>query len=274
MSKRPEWWLTVLAKIWPITWLSARWTQLPLLGPIVKVLALPTFSKKNLNITYIPINRSISGAGSTFLPSRVVEELINRSSYWAVIKRCTCRDAMQCKKHPIDYGCIFLGEGAEEIDPRIARHVTAAEAISHFRRGLEDGLIPLIGRVKIDNYIWGVRDRGKLLTICLCCRCCCTILNSGKYLPREAADSLVRLKGFRINIDAERCTRCESCVHECFMGALTIEKEELHWGENRCKGCGRCVSVCPEGALNAEVEDLDAAIDEVMGRITRIIDIR
>jgi ferredoxin len=58
------------------------------------------------------------------------------------------------------------------------------------------------------------------------------------------------------------------------MGALTIEKEELHWGENRCKGCGRCVSVCPEGALNAEVEDLDAAIDEVMGRITRIIDIR
>jgi Pyruvate/2-oxoacid:ferredoxin oxidoreductase delta subunit len=274
MSKRPEWWLTVLAKIWPITWLSARWTQLPLLGPIVKVLALPTFSKKNLNITYIPINRSISGAESTFLPSRVVEELINRSSHWAIIKRCTCRDAVKCREHPIDCGCIFLGEGAGEIDPRIARHVTAEEAISHLRRALDDGLIPLIGRVKIDNYIWGVRDRGKLLTICLCCRCCCTILNSGKYLPHEAADSLVRLKGLRIGIDPDRCNRCEGCVQECFMGAMALEDEVLHWDENRCKGCGRCVSVCPERALHAEVEDLDAAIDEVMGRITRIIDIR
>jgi Fe-S-cluster-containing hydrogenase component 2 len=57
------------------------------------------------------------------------------------------------------------------------------------------------------------------------------------------------------------------------MSALTIEKGELHWNENLCKGCGRCVSICPEGALNAEVEDLNAAIDEVMGRITQIIDI-
>ena len=273
MSKRPGWWLTVIAKIWPITWLSARWTQLPLIGPIVKVLALPTFSKKNLNISYIPVNRDIRGAGSSFLPSMVVEELISRSSHWAIIKRCTCRDAVQCREHPIDYGCIFLGEGAGEIDSRIAEHVTAEEAISHLRRALDDGLIPLIGRVKIDNYIWGVRDRGRLLTICLCCRCCCTILNSGRYLPQEAADSLVRLKGLRIRINPDSCNRCESCVQECFMGAMVLDEGELRWDENRCKGCGRCISACPEGALHAEVEDLDVAVDEVMGRITRMIDI-
>ncbi len=272
MSRRPSWWLTAIAKIWPITWLSARATQLPVIGPLVKLVALPTFSKKNLNITYIPINETVQGAGSTFLPELIVVELIRRSSHRAIIKRCTCRDSLQCVNHPIDIGCVFLGEGAKEIDERIANHVSVEEAIAHVRRAVDDGLIPMMGRVKIDNYIWGVRDRGKLLTICLCCRCCCTILNSGKYLPPEAAESMVRLKGLRIRVETDRCTRCGKCVDECFMEALTLNENAVQWDEQLCKGCGRCVSLCPE-VLHAEIEDSAAAIDEVIGRVNRMIDI-
>ena len=274
MSVRPEWWLSVLAKIWPITWISARATKWPVVGGLIARVALPTFSKKNLNITYIPINENISDAGgSSLLPRQVIENLIRRSSHRAIIHRCTCRDAKGCKEHPIDLGCLFLGEGAKDIDPRIARHVSVEDALEHVDKCLEDGLIPMTGRVKLDNFIWGVPDRGRLLTFCFCCRCCCTILNSGKFLPKEAANSIVPLQGLRIITDHDLCVACGNCVDECPMGALTIHEGKVYNDEDLCIGCGICISVCPEGAIHAEVEDVDAAIDELTNRIDSMVDI-
>ncbi len=116
-----------------------------------------------------------------------------------------CRDARQCEEHPVEMGCTLLGEGTREIDPRIARHVSVDEAIEHLHATLREGLIPMTGRVRIDNFIWGVRDRGKLLTICHCCRCCCTILNSGKYLPVSASAALVPLKGVDVRSTVIHC---------------------------------------------------------------------
>ncbi len=192
MSRRPNWWLHVLAGIWPITWISARATRWPVVGPLVAALALPLFSRKNLNISYIPINEGLGGFQSSHLPREIVRELIEHSSHRVIIERCTCRDARDCKEHPATLGCTLLGEGTKEIDPRIARHVSVAEAQQHLDRTLADGLIPMVGRVRLDNFIWGVRDRGHLLTVCHCCRCCCTIFASGKYLPEEAGKSIVR----------------------------------------------------------------------------------
>ncbi len=272
MSKRPSWWLSALAKVWPLTWKTAEATTWPILGRPIGKMALPLFSNKNLDISYIPINEDIRGAGSTFLPRDVVEELIRRSSHRVIINKCTCRDARTCKEHPIDFGCTLLGEGTKEIDPRIARHVSVEETIEHLHRTIADGLMPLVGRVKIDNYIWGVRDRGKLLTLCHCCRCCCTILASAQYFPEEAANSLKPLHGLRIEVDNDLCTRCETCVDECFMKTISLDDTGIHHDETRCKGCGRCASVCPEGATKTVVDNMDAAIDEVIGRISTLID--
>jgi len=272
MSKRPKWWLDLLSFIWPITWISGRAYSLPVIGRFLTIVTRPLFSKKNLNLTYIPINEEIMGAGGTFLPREIVAELISRSSHRAIINRCTCRDDRKCTRHPIEWGCTLLGDGAREIDPRIGRHVSVKEAIDHLDRTLADGLIPLVGRVRVDNFLYGVKDHGKLLTICHCCRCCCTILASGKYLPAEIADRLVRLEGLKIIIDEEKCMLCGTCVDECFMGALSIGEEKIILDENSCKGCGRCVTVCPEGAVRAEVSDVDSAIDEIMGRIRSLVD--
>ena len=274
MSKRPEWWLTVLAKIWPVTWISAKATNWPVLGPVVARMTTPLFSGRNLNITYLPLHAYIDGPGSTLLPVKVVEELIRRSRYHAIIKRCTCRDARQCRKHPVEYACTFLGEGVKEMDSGIARHVTADEAIAHLHKCVEDGLVPMAGRVKIDNYIWGVNDRGKLLTICYCCHCCCTLLTSLKYLPEDAVSSLVRLKGLRMAVDREGCIRCGTCAEECHGEAIFIEGDEVVHDESKCKGCGRCVSVCPQDAVRAQIENVDEAIGELMGRMEGMIDIR
>jgi ferredoxin len=272
MSRRPNWWLPVLAKIWPLTWISARATQWPLVGRLVAAAALPLFSKKNLNISYIPINESLQGVPSSYLPREIVRELIARSSHRVIIERCTCRDARGCRQHPVTLGCTLLGEGTREIDERIARHVSVDDALEHLDRTLSEGLIPMVGRVKLDNFIWGVRDRGKLLTICHCCRCCCTIFASGKYLPDEAKESLMPLDGVSFTTDHERCTRCGDCVRDCFMGALSIVEGLVVRDAALCKACGRCAAVCPTGAMAGVVTDRDAAIRSITGRLAGIVD--
>ena len=87
----------------------------------------------------------------------VLEELIRRSSHRVIIKRCTCRDHHKCKNHPIEDACILLGDGAAEIDPGVARHVSIDEAIAHMKSQVNDGLIPFAGRVRMDDFFWGVR---------------------------------------------------------------------------------------------------------------------
>jgi len=272
MSRRPEWWLTVLAKIWPVTWKSAMATQWPIVGGLVAKLALPLMSEKNFNVTHIPINIEISGADSTYLPTLVLEELINRSAHRVIIKRCTCRDERKCENHSIEAGCIQLGAGTEEIDPRIAAHVSKHKAIEHMRSCVEDGLVPMIGRVKVDNLIWGVRDRGRLLAVCFCCRCCCTVLNSGKYLPDDVAGRIVRLEGLEIRTDHQACTLCETCVDACFMAALSIGDGRIIRDDDLCKGCGLCVSSCPEKAIYPVIQDVDKAVSELQNRIKERID--
>ena len=272
MSKRPKWWLNFLALVWPLTWLSGRVYSLPIVGWMLKYLTLPLFSKKRQNLTYIPVNEELETAGSSYLPREIVTELIRRSSHRAIINKCVCRLEQGCVEHPIDYGCTLLGDGAKEISPNIARHVSVDEAIGHLDRTLSDGLIPLVGRAPIDNFLYGVSFKGRLLTICHCCRCCCTIMKSGKYLPEAIHESLVPLGGIKLITDHDKCNLCGKCVQECFMGALAICNGMLVRDELRCKACGVCVSVCKDNAVRVIADDTDSIVSLFLERISSKVD--
>ena len=71
MGQRPRWWLSVLARIRPLTWISARAARWPVVGPVVEKLTLPLFSGDSLNITYLPIQRPLSPPQGSLLPIRV-----------------------------------------------------------------------------------------------------------------------------------------------------------------------------------------------------------
>jgi len=274
MSKRPAWWLPVLAKIWPITWKTAKATRWPIVGGLIARIAVPLFSDPNLDISYLPVNQDIRGSGTSYIPQAVLEKLIRASSHRVIIKKCTCRDARKCTEHPIDYGCMMLGDGAREIDERIAEHVSVDKALEHMRMCIDEGLTPMTGRVKIDNYIWGVKDRGRLLTICFCCHCCCTVLTSAKYFPQDSSDALKKLRGLEISVDHDVCTQCSKCIEECFINAISLDKGAVIHDEKLCKGCGRCVSVCESGATHATIKDVEAAVEELHTRIDSIVDYR
>lgn len=272
MSKRAHWWLTVLAGIWPITRISARATQLPVVGQVVKWCAFPFMSEKNFNVTHIPVNQSIHGIENICLPEKVIERLIDRSAHRVVINRCTCRDERQCRNHPVTFGCLQLGRGAKQIDPRIARHLSKKEAMSHLRQCIQNGLIPMIGRVRIDDLIWGVKNQGQLLAVCFCCHCCCTVLGSAKFFPEDVGSRMVRLKGLSVQVDPEKCRQCGSCCSVCFMENIKSLETGIKIGPD-CKGCGRCVTQCTNNALSIVIDDINEAIDELTLRINSRVDI-
>ena len=148
------------------------------------------------------------------------------------------------------------------------------EALAHVHQCLADGLIPFAGRFKADNYLWGVKDRGRLLTVCFCCPCCCVIMSIARYMPQVTRDSIVKLQGFKLTIDAGCCTACGTCAAACFMEALKLENGRISYDESRCRGCGVCMSVCPNKAVSAAVDDLQAAVYDLQGRISSLIDYR
>ena len=276
MYWRPRWWLTFLAKVWPVTGVSAKATQLPIIGKFLAVMVIPLFSGRNFNVSYIPINEELKSPESLHLPLMVLEELIRRSAHRVTIKRCHCRESKGCKHYPIENACLHLGQGTAEHHPWIADSLSVDEAIEHARHMVGLGLTPMIGRVRMDNILYGVPDRGKLLTVCFCCHCCCTVMASAKYFPQKAKDSIVRLKGMRITVDAEKCKDCRSweCLDGCIVKAFTFEGGQVMHDAQRCKGCGWCVSLCPHKAVRAEVADLTAAVEEVIGRIESMVNYR
>lgn len=272
MSRRPSWWLAFLTAVWPLTRISAQATGWPVIGKLLTPLVIPIFSGKNFNISYLPVNAVIPGAQSMILPTRLMEEIIRRSAHRVILKRCTCRDSEHCQTYPADNACLLLGEGTKAIDPHIARHATEEEALAHLKRMLDLGLIPMIGRVLMDNYFYGVPNTGKLLTICFCCPCCCTVLNSARYFPGTVQDSFVRVRGLEVSVDASRCQRCGACADTCFFRAITLTPQGIVRDQARCKGCGRCASVCPNQAVTVRLDNLEAAMDDVLERIRQRID--
>lgn len=274
MYWRPKWWLTFLARVWPVTNLSARATQLPIVGRYLGALVMPLFTGRNFNITYIPVNEELRGPESVNIPLVVLEELIRKSAHRVRIKRCHCRESKGCTAYPVEHACLHLGQDTIDHKPWIADALSVDEAIAHARHMVGLGLTPMIGRVKMDNILYGIPDRGRLLTVCFCCHCCCTVMASARYFPDKVKDSIVRLKGMKITVDEQVCKDCRTreCLDGCIVKAFSFEDGRVFHDAEKCKGCGWCVSLCPRKAVRAEVEDIGAAVDEVMGRIDSMID--
>jgi ferredoxin len=203
------------------------------------------------------------------LPSAVLDHLVRNASHRVIANFCICRDAMECKDYPIDWGCIFLGDAAKDISPELGRAVTAEEALEYAAKCREVGLGHIVGRFKPDlNWLnEGVGPHDKLVTICNCCPCCCgmRILPVLKESTREQL--IARMPGVEITIGDE-CTGCGSCVEGCMFKGIAIEDDRAVVNE-RCRICGRCADSCPVGAIHIRVvadDYVQKAISDISGR--------
>lgn len=208
---------------------------------------------------------------NTLVPSQVLKEMIKRSKYHFIMDNCICRTSNNCQDYPHDLGCLFLGKGSQRISSKLGRTVSASEAIQHVERGQKAGLVPIIGRNKIDSVWLSTGPKEELLSICHCCQCCC-LWKMTPNLPEDMSSSFSPMEGVEIIFNTELCNGCGICAHDtCFVDAITIINGKVKRNQNDCRICGRCVEICPRGALNIVMHD--DAIKNSLKRVEHLVDV-
>jgi ferredoxin len=268
---RPLWFNEFIKKIFPIRFLAAKTTRVPVLGEAVyhwlfegdDLIYLPSNQ-------LIPINEPLGSTEQLILPSQVVEHFIEKANIHWIMNSCICRDANQCKDYPINFGCLFLGEAALGINPDLGRRVSKEEALEHVQRCREAGLVHMIGRNKLDTVWLGVSPGSKLLTICNCCPCCC-IWGILPEVTHQISASVSRMPGLTVTIN-DQCIACGICLQDiCFVNAISIS-DGRYIIDDACRGCGRCVSVCPVEAIELTIQD-NHFVETTVARISPLVDL-
>ncbi len=269
---QPVWLVSLIKKTFPTRFRAAELTKTPVLGRLLDhwlfagddIIYLP-------KDRVIPINQSFARPEQTVLPSEVVEHFVRQANTHWIMNTCICRDASHCKDYPIDLGCLFLGQAALGINPKLGHAATREEALDHVRRARAAGLVHLIGRNKLDTVWLGVHPGEKLMTICNCCPCCC-LWRMLPHVAPEIGAKVSRMPGVRVHITDE-CIGCGACAQNtCFVNAIQMTGERAVIGD-ACRGCGRCVDVCPTNAIELVIDD-NAFVDKSIQRLSALVDVR
>ncbi|TFF87445.1 MAG: 4Fe-4S dicluster domain-containing protein, partial [Promethearchaeota archaeon] len=205
---------------------------------------LPLDAKEKI----IEINESIE-TGSQVLAFESVEEMINRSDYYAKLP-CQCRmvgeySGNPCKIAPRDIGCFVTGAVARHfVAMGIGEELTKEESIDYLKRAEKAGLVHNGG-----NLSGGATH----FLICNCCPCHCGALKPQSKYNTKA----IRKSNFRPIIDEELCVACDTCLKKCPMNAIfhrwplneDSSDEKIIIREDLCIGCGVCAANCPKDAI-------------------------
>lgn len=230
---------------------------------------LPEFDPGKSSMSWLPINQNIEGAGEIALPLEVLDRLIEKARHRVIVNFCGCRLAVGCRDYPVDIGCLMMGESALQIPTKSSREVGVEEAKEHVRKAIRAGLIPITGKARIDNDIFMIPDEGKLLTVCLCCECCC-ITRFSRYAPAELLDGIHQpVEGLEIEVTDE-CIGCGICVSKCYIDAIRLEGTRAVIGD-LCRVCGRCAMHCPQQAIKLRLRNPNA-VEDVVRRIESMVD--
>jgi len=264
---RPLWQVRLIKKMWPTRFATARAAHLGPLGRWIENNFL-----LGDRMTQIPINQDIQGLEpSVALPLTILEEFVREASTRVIMHQCICRDNNRCRDYSRNLGCVFLGEAARDIDPRLGKPAGVEETLGHIRDAIQSGLVPFTGRNKLDTVWLGVGPGDRLLTVCFCCPCCC-LYNVFPHLPEHLRKGVVRLEGLEVTV-TDRCTGCGRCETACTSRAVSVQAGRAVILGERCIGCGRCAAECPEKAIELRLTRPDA-VELFKKRIRGAVEVR
>ncbi len=236
--------------------------------PLVRRLNPWMDAAKN-EMSYVPINKSLD-TGSTVLPPQIIHEFIDMTPYHVVSETCGCRLAQRCEHFPDTIGCLFMGASAPALSPGTMKTVSREEAHRHVESAISTGLTPVIGKIRVDNFIFLERDRERLLSVCFCCHCCC-MMGYFRHIPSRRLNEVMRpIEGLSIRV-TDACAGCGACIGYCRFGAITIRDGRAVHNEF-CRGCGRCERYCPNGAISITLDNPHFK-EDVIRRISTYVDV-
>ena len=184
----------------------------------------------------IPVNKSLNNQLKVMTYENA-EELV-RNVKKAVVAPCICRR----ERHIMGEGCdkpeevcISFGIAADFYQGNgLGRVIDQREVLELLKRADEAGMVLQPTNAK------------DILSICICCGCCCGVLRNIKNYPKPA--SLVST-AFLAVANPDVCEGCGICEERCQMEAVQLKGDNAFVDVDRCIGCGLCISTCPTGSL-------------------------
>jgi ferredoxin len=213
----------------------------------------PWTQEDKTDMRWLPINENIERPGDTPMPVNLLYRIIEEASFRAVYEECACRKGFECKHYPTDIGCLLMGDSAVEGPPGLFHEASVEEAKELTDKAVAAGLVPVVGKARIDNFIFGIKDRKRLVTVCFCCECCC-ITRYTRHAPMKLVEPIFpRLDGISIEV-TDDCTGCGTCADHCYIKAIEIMGDRAYMNEY-CRACGRCATFCPSEAIKVSIDD-------------------
>jgi UDP-glucose 4-epimerase len=253
----------VILELWKLAKLCRWAARHPVFSRWVKP-ELEITSEDNEAII-IPVQQAIRGTESTVLPYQILKPIVEKADGHMLLGRCPCRNAEKCESYPHDFGCLFLGKSVTEVSSKIGFQTNAAGAMAHVDQALKMGLVPMIVHASFDAALISVPYE-KMLAICFCCECCCTIRHSMRLGPSTFDDTMQRLPGLTVKINQD-CVACGDCHTVCPVNAIHFQGSLSVIDQDRCKGCGVCAAICPEGAPRLFLDESIDVVEKLVDRI-------
>lgn len=259
--------ITFALKFWRLTHWAKR---LGHLTPFKQMAGL-IVSDKVFRASFIPVREDIEVPPGVVAPREILRDYIARASHRTISYRCPCRSGEGCRNHPADLGCMLLGDAAKAVDPDVGYSVTVGEGLAYLDRAVERGLLPMIGHVRVDRYVFGAKPFNRLLTLCFCCECCCIMRSGMSRLFDAYPRSMARLEGVKVEV-TEECVGCGECVPVCPIENVRLVDGAAEIGD-KCLGCGTCASACSRGCIRVTIEPGSGMHEELKRRVEAGVDI-
>ena len=216
--------------------------HLSTLPPVDRTVPIFDNKPKNEKIKIV-IDQEVSGAADTIVPTKKVEELIQKFDEIAV-GHCFCRhhkdmSGSPCKQTDERENCFTFGKSARFTSEQgFSRMIAKDEAMAILKRAEDAGLVHKAYHPNFDTS----KDE---TSICNCCRCCCANGVDNMIIP------IANTTNFLSVVNRDLCIGCGKCVKLCHTYAAYLKddkKADRHI--ERCIGCGVCAHFCPQNAIS------------------------
>jgi len=190
-------------------------------------------------VRVLPISETLRES-SEVLPYEALKAKVEAQSFCAV-GNCPCRQMKRYAGEGCDHSlenCLHFGDMARYmVEQEMAREISTQETLKILRESNEEGLVHVS-----DNLSDDVTS-----TICNCCGCCCTFLDTKKRTGLHTFSPST----YVARVDAELCIACETCADRCPMEAIAVGDDDVSEVDQAlCIGCGVCTPTCTEEAVD------------------------
>lgn len=232
--------------------------KIPFVGP-----RHPWVRADRTDVRWLPINVDIERPENTPLPVTLLDRLIEEASHRVIVYNC----GYECRNYPAEIGCLHLGDGALDIPNTVSREVSVKEALEHAHTAVEAGLVPIVGKAHVDDFIYGLSYTGTMMTVCFCCECCCITRFYGEVPEKHRDLSFRRMDGITVEV-TDTCKGCRRCEERCFIGAVKVIGGRAVIS-GTCRACGRCALTCPEKAIRISIDEdaLERTYDRIRANV-------